>query len=995
MGLLDLIKSFLPKNNEHKKISWEVNPYDDIEFKLPPEAIDDPEYFAKENIVFTLQYAYLKTLQANYSIKRFKSEFIVPSDILPDLGDDFISLFEMPPRFTGSYQADIRGNTEKFFSVKVKLIMPDGSVVSSFKRMGAFLSLTEKEKYLLSPAEYQALKALEHHQELLEKDRTAYENNWLMFQLQTAQKAGMDIDLSHFNNTNIELVKPDSIGVSVDQLPNGDIELIPAIKGVEAENIHERLGQLNGQNSRILRVKNQFVLFDDNTITAIDEIFPLDETGEKRYIRRINKDEVANFLKNPTAYLNGALVDLDTGFSLRVAGAEKFVYKYFGGEQESGIDWLGGGRFIDSPLALERLIQTETDLEDVKSLIQNAQNLGVSVIQVDEEQIDISDSELLDTILTKISTWIHKENEENDRDEKFETSEQEKTDKAVVDIEDNDEENRFKRFISKFDNHKNDSFDRSNLKRQPYPHQQEGIDWILSHLSTIESENTESGALLADDMGLGKTYMTLVSVAEYYRRQKVLEKTLKPILVVAPLSLLENWQAEINETFNQSPFNDVVVLQGQGLKKYRLGGSEIKQSLHNDVASVDEIRYSLKIGHSYKQDRLDMPARLVLTTYQTLRDYQFSLCRIDWGIVIFDEAQNLKNPNALATRAAKGLKSEFKLLATGTPVENSLKDFWCLMDTATPGLLGSWREFREQYVTPIHNASEVDVDNVKYNIGRELREKVDLFMLRRTKAEKLKGLPDKIIYSGCKTDQHYLPLLEARMTGIQLQYYNDIVSRVRNASNKQGLMLSALRELKMVSIHPKIREISKTSMLDTHLSTKIISLLTILNEIKQRQEKVLIFAESKLVQSYLIALMIINYGINVDVINGETAAVANSQNTRSRKNIIDEFQSQEGFGVLIMSPVAAGVGLTVTGANNVIHLERHWNPAKEAQATDRVYRIGQKKRVNVYLPMATHPEIQSFDLQLHKLLSNKVDLSEAVIANPYIEPEQLISVFSE
>lgn len=138
----------------------------------------------------------------------------------------------------------------------------------------------------------------------------------------------------------------------------------------------------------------------------------------------------------------------------------------------------------------------------------------------------------------------------------------------------------------------------------------------------------------------------------------------------------------------------------------------------------------------------------------------------------------------------------------------------------------------------------------------------------------------------------------------------------------------------------------------------------------------------------------IDYGISVDVINGETAAVATSKNTRSRKNIIDAFQAQQGFGVLIMSPVAAGVGLTVTGANNVIHLERHWNPAKEAQATDRVYRIGQQKQVNVYLPMAVHPEIRSFDLQLHQLLNNKVDLSEAVVENPDIESEQMMSMFN-
>ncbi|OOF44419.1 DEAD/DEAH box helicase [Rodentibacter trehalosifermentans] len=998
MGLLDLIKkSFSSKNKLEQKITYVLNPYHSVEFILPPKAIENPEHFAKSNPFFALQYGYLKTLQSHYDDIEFLSgRFIVDSVILPDLGDDFIDLFEMPPRFSGSYQADIRGNTTKpNFSVNLKLITSDGSLVSHFKLKGAFLALTEKELYSLTSIEYQALKALEQYQNLPDQARTEYENNWLMFQLQTAKKAGLDIDLSHFNQTNLELVKPDSIGVSVHQLPNGDVELIPAIKGVEAENIRERLGQLKRQDSRILRVKNKFVLFDERTISAIDEIFPLDENGENRHIRRINKNEVVNFLKNPTAYLDAAIVDLDTGFSLRVAGAEKFVHKYFGGEQESGINWLGDNHFIHSPLILESLIQSDVELEEAKSLIQNAQNLGSSVIQVDDTQIDISDEQLIDKILIKIAKHIQDKNEEDDESQNGGDAKAEKTETAVVDIEDNDEENRFKRFVSVLNSQEIPPLNQANLKRTPYPHQQEGIDWILSHLRAAENEQTESGALLADDMGLGKTYMTLVSVAEYYRRQIELEKTLKPTLVVAPLSLLENWQAEIGETFKKSPFKDVVVLQGNGMKKYRLGGREIKQHLHNDIATADEIRYSLKIGKAYKSERLDMPERLILTTYQTLRDYQFSLCRIDWGIAIFDEAQNLKNPNTLATRAAKGLKAEFKLLATGTPIENSLKDFWCLMDTATPGLLGSWREFREQYVAPIQEADEAEVDTVKYQIGRELRETVDRFMLRRTKAEKLEGLPEKIIYSGYRMDEHYLPQLEAQMSGIQLQCYNDVISETRSATNKQGAMLAGLRNLKMISIHPHIKEIKSKEGLNCNLSNKILSLLNILNEIEKKQEKVLIFAESKSVQSHLVALIMMTYGINVDVINGETAAVATSKNSRSRKNIIDEFQAKSGFGILIMSPVAAGVGLTVTGANNVIHLERHWNPAKEAQATDRVYRIGQKKQVNVYLPMATHPEIHSFDIQLHKLLNNKVDLSEAVVANPDIEPEQFMSIFKK
>lgn len=121
--------------------------------------------------------------------------------------------------------------------------------------------------------------------------------------------------------------------------------------------------------------------------------------------------------------------------------------------------------------------------------------------------------------------------------------------------------------------------------------------------------------------------------------------------------------------------------------------------------------------------------------------------------------------------------------------------------------------------------------------------------------------------------------------------------------------------------------------------------------------------------------------------------MATKRDSLTRKAIIDRFQSDKGFGVIVMSPVAAGVGLTVVGANNVIHLERHWNPAKEEQATDRVYRIGQERDVNVYIPMALHPSVRSFDQQLNELLSNKVDLSDAVVAAQSVEASDLAGCF--
>lgn len=167
--------------------------------------------------------------------------------------------------------------------------------------------------------------------------------------------------------------------------------------------------------------------------------------------------------------------------------------------------------------------------------------------------------------------------------------------------------------------------------------------------------------------------------------------------------------------------------------------------------------------------------------------------------------------------------------------------------------------------------------------------------------------------------------------------------------------------------------------------------MNILDQIREKDEKAIIFLINKRFQSFLKIALGRIYNINVEVINGDTKAIATSSRTaaNTRKGIISAFEAQKGFGVIIMSPIAAGTGLTVVAANNVVHLERHWNPAKEDQATDRVFRIGQKKDVNVYLPILRHPSIDSFDVNLHKLLSKKVTLKDAVVTPEEVSSEEM------
>ncbi|WP_019603598.1 DEAD/DEAH box helicase [Teredinibacter turnerae] len=1001
MSIKDLLKN-LKKSNQASMVSWRVDPREGVDFIIDPKVISNPERLVIENPYFGMQLAYLKGMEEQSRAVRNANGFTIPSTNVVELGDDFVSLFNFPDFFDGRYIAKFEGNTGKStFKVFIELIMNDGTSVQHFSAWGPFLKLSDNEIYMLSEADWHAFKSVTHHQKLQPQERSEYENNWLVFQLQIAKRRGMNIDLAHFKN--LEIVSPDSVGVAVEELANGDLLLTPSFgSGIRIDDIKTRLGQLSEEEHCILRVKNKFILLDEKRLKAANEILTNN---------RIPKSQVASFLKSPTAYLNAALIELDTGFSLRVNGAEKFCQRYFGDVEKSGVDWFSKSYdSIESPQQLCDIVDSVEKFTEVESLIKDAQSTGAQLIHIDDRIFDISDDRTVAETLESIKSGIEDAGINREHEGKLnELNIKSTSDRAVVAIGSNDNSVDFSRDarVTGLDV-TSQIFDQSNLKRKPFPHQEEGIGWMLAHLDYLTGNNETGGALLADDMGLGKTYMTLVAISEWYNRCKNRKVVQKPVLIVAPLSLIENWQAEVDATFSKSPFADIVVLQaGAELSQYKVAGASretVQEFSDQDVIQEqDKIRYALKVGSVYGNERLDTPNRLVLTTYQTLRDYQFSLGRVDWSVVAFDEAQNLKNPNALATRAAKGLKAEFKLLATGTPVENSLKDFWCLFDTAVPGLLGAWQAFRQDYIAPILAANPDDASQVRLEIGRQLRTRVGDYMLRRTKAEKLKGLPDKKIFTGDQGDLigTYMPALGGIMKGPQLAHYNQIIDQVKKCKpeEKRSLILPSLRRLKVASIHhdveskAPISNSQKDILKQSQLSEKIKSMLNILNEIERRGEKVLVFAETKSVQAYVCALVAAIFHKSVDIINGETKAVATKKDLLTRKAIIDKFQAERGFGVIVMSPIAAGVGLTVVGANNVIHLERHWNPAKESQATDRVYRIGQKLDVNVYIPMALHPEVRSFDLQLNGLLSNKIDLSDAVVASHPVEASDLAGCF--
>lgn len=924
------------------------------------------------------------------------------------LEDEAAQLLGLPERFEGKFKAGFDGiTTHSNFKPFLQVDLPDGQY--PYQRKGPVFSISSTERFLLTPAQLLALEAFDHYLALSPDERGEAANLRLVASLQTAQRSGMAVDLAQFDN--LDVAEPDNIGITMTRLRDGSLQLCPSLgDGSTPEELSTRWGQLEfDSQGGVIRIKNRIVILDEKQLKGITEVL-----GN----RHIPCERVKEFLETPSAFLDASLVDLDQGFSVRVEGLGKLEHISLAQADQSQ-DWFNMAGGASPPDIIPALAKTEEDLTSIERSCEQAWQQGADIIHFEGESIDVSDRENVSRALATTRQRLSDRPAERSESPEPEVPAEEHTETLTLKIKEAEErrEELVKRARSA---RPGVDIDYSALKRKPFPHQKEGVHWLLGMLTEALQDDPKDlyrlqGGLLADDMGLGKTFMTLVGVHGYYALQRASAHTEKPILVVAPLSLLENWEDEVHKTFHDAPFRDIVILQtGRDLKTYRAQGAQRESVQLSRLAdkTIDdvqaEIRYALNIGPDHGTRRLDRDKRLVITTYQTLRDYQFSLCRVDWGMVVFDEAQHIKNPNVLQTRAAKALKADFKLLATGTPVENSLADFWCLMDTTQPGLLGDWPTFREIWVKPIASASTDDHEQ-KQQHGQQLRDAVDKFMLRRVKEDQLKDLPTKRIYTGIHVDNdsqhHYLPALATTMQGQQLATYDEVLHRYHkqrvDTEDGRGASLKALQALRQISLYPSQNKTlstvsgSKQARQAMQASSKMASLVTELDRIRDLSEadgrKAIIFLISKHLQQQLKLWLDAVYGLDISIINGDTQSVTKASNKESltRKKMIANFEAKTGFNVIIMSPVAAGTGLTVVEANHVFHLERHWNPAKEAQATDRVYRIGQTRDVHIYLPTALHPTHDSFDVHMDRLLRSKLQLKDAVVVPEVVSESEM------
>ncbi len=484
------------------------------------------------------------------------------------------------------------------------------------------------------------------------------------------------------------------------------------------------------------------------------------------------------------------------------------------------------------------------------------------------------------------------------------------------------------------------------------PHQETGVAW-LQHLWEASPSRCR-GTVLADDMGLGKTLQLLTLIASAHEA----DPTLPPSLIVAPVALLENWRNELDRFFRPGTL-PLLLLYGDATRALRVSKAELDSELK--AQGVTRLLKRNWIGD----------AKLVLTTYETMRDLEFSLASQPWSIMVCDEAQKIKTPAALVTRSAKKQKVRFRIACTGTPVENTLADLWCLFDFVQPGMLGALNHFSRTYRQPIE--AKTDEQRAKVEALREL---IKPQILHRKKSDVAKDLPTPVEFDACKQ----LP-----MSQYQHRLYEGALNTLREQrATNPSAQLQALQAIRKICSDPHGFAEPDTRRLPierlVNESPKMGWMLDRLKDLAADAagvHKVIVFCEFRELQLMLQRCIAAFFGIAPSIVNGNTSA--DPRALENRQTLIDAFQKKEGFNVIILSPLAVGFGVNIQAANHVIHFTRTWNPAKEDQATARAHRIGQTRTVTVYYPGVVSDDFPSFDVRLDALLGRKRALASDML----------------
>jgi hypothetical protein len=435
------------------------------------------------------------------------------------------------------------------------------------------------------------------------------------------------------------------------------------------------------------------------------------------------------------------------------------------------------------------------------------------------------------------------------------------------------------------------------------------------------------GSLLADDMGLGKTLQVIALLLRLKETGRLIETK---ALVVVPTSLLTNWPHEI-ERF--APTLAVQIFHGPG--------RELALEEHD----------------------------VVLTSYGLVRSDAKMLAKPRWAALAIDEAQNIKNPAAAQTKAVKRLKADIKIGMSGTPVENRLREYWSVFDFINPKYLRSQKRFAEAFANPI----ERDRDQVALNKFRDITAP---FILRRLKTDKriIADLPDKIEANRYCT-----------LTPKQASLYQNTVDTImedladsEEGIERRGIIFKLLNALKQICNIPA--QFQKHEAAEPDESGKLAAFIDVMREVEAADEKALIFTQYTTMGELLSSALRDELGLEIPFLHGGLTR-------KQRDEMVASFQQDHGARALVLSLKAGGTGLNLTAANQVIHYDLWWNPAVERQATDRAYRIGQRRNVVVHRLITEN----TFEEKIDAMIQSKKELAELTVASG----EQWVSELSD
>ncbi|MCX7953369.1 MAG: DEAD/DEAH box helicase [Deltaproteobacteria bacterium] len=883
-------------------------------------------------------------------------EILMPFENLLKLSEEHFSMFSFLPKLPYSIKLSSSGILGLDFTVRYDFVLGRSPIACDV--FGPFVySHYARNFFRLSFSNFKLLYTLEKHISAPKHEKERAD----LLLVKTIRENRDNVELDEYL-PNQEVIIPDKIGLTTFIHEDGEhISLIPFVEGVNPKLLREQFFRCNEppNSLSILNRNGQRVtiVFQDHLKPAIEAIY---------YARCLAGQKKQEILKDPCSILPDGFdrETLGSGwYSDRVIGFTTGTLSKDSSHSSTKIDWFdrdGRKKFqIREEDSAIRIIYEDNDkpsvaipreqLDEFVTALHNAVEANAGAFEFKGQKV--FDPQEIKEVLEATGIVDNRKADEFKRKiDEIETDEKLKK-HVFLQILKNTEDLSYKKgSLEIIEPPTHDCELPHNLRENIdiKPHQIEGIRWLQNK---FRNRKNHVGCLLADEMGLGKTLQVLVflqwAVEKYpdafFDRVSSLYKS---ILIVAKVILLENWVREIERFLGTFALSPRVILHSNEIARYRypgFRGHETKTQL--EILNVTELRKNL----------------VIITNYETLVNYQRSFAKIPFSVIVVDEAHNL---NTVSHRqlALASLQSDFRVYLTGTPVENRMVELWTLFDTLAPGLVfRSRKEFLQKYDVPLNNPESCKkvLDLLKQDLqvnepmGHLLSRGKDILNLPRIHVKKI----------ACRLTEH-----------LAIKYQEIL------RSFRQSNALSLLNQLRKLHTHEALLEdeLESVALEKLRSSPKTKELIRVLFTIKSRNEKALIFVHTIAVHKILQRIIHAEFGFLPSSINSENFK---SGSIKARSAEIDKFNRKEGFDVLILGLEIGCEGLTITGANHVIHFERWWNPAKENQATARAHRIGQQKEVYVYYFIYESDEYPkgTFDQKLDQLLQAKQKIASEVL----------------